>query len=124
MKEYFNTETGEIWTLAEIEKSYADFKYEISESPMEFDDYLDKLLREGSLSELAMNTDKVEEEVKAIRKRAGSKDACTDPDYKNGIARFVVEPGSAQGYVQEYDLVEGKERHRGFGTGCFWTDWE
>lgn len=47
MKLYKNIDTNEIWTLEEIKDSYESVKYEISDEPEEFEDYLDDLLQKG-----------------------------------------------------------------------------
>jgi hypothetical protein len=70
------------------------------------------------------NMNDVIREVEAIRSRYGV-DAVTSPSLSSdGVASYTVLPGEDQGYVQEYDLSTGLERHCGLGQGCYWTDWE
>ena len=71
-----------------------------------------------------MTFDDVINEVKGFRESYGD-DICTDP-VLNGynIARYTFQAGDSCGYVQEYDLDNGRERHCGLGNGSFWTEWE
>ena len=47
MKKFRNIDTNEIWTLDEVKEAYEQFKYEISDEPADFEDYLDDLLAQG-----------------------------------------------------------------------------
>lgn len=47
MKKFRNIDTNEIFTLEEVRESYEQFKYEISDEPVSFEDYLDDLLDQG-----------------------------------------------------------------------------
>ena len=70
-----------------------------------------------------MTKEYVINEVARLRNEFGTS-ICTDPEFINGLARYTFQPGEVCGYIQEYDLEEGKERHCGLGPGCFWTEWE
>jgi hypothetical protein len=73
----------------------------------------------------AANLEKVLEEVENYRQEHGEW-VCTLPRFVDAsTVAYTFMPGQeAAGYVQEYDLDTGAERHRGLGAGCFWTDWE
>ena len=47
MKTYKNLDTNEIWTMEEVKEAYEQFKYEISDAPVDFEEYLDNLLAQG-----------------------------------------------------------------------------
>lgn len=73
----------------------------------------------------AANLEKVLEEVEHYRQEHGEW-VCTLPRFVDAsTVAYTFMPGQeAAGYIQEYDLDTGAERHRGLGAGCFWTDWE
>ena len=47
MKTYKNLDTNKIWTLEEVKEAYEQFKYEISDGSVDFEEYLDNLLAQG-----------------------------------------------------------------------------
>ena len=51
-------------------------------------------------------------------------DICTPITVDRGVAHFTFDPDSASGYEMLIDLYTGQTSHKGFGQGCFWTDWE
>lgn len=47
MKRYKNFDTGEIWTLEEIKKSFDAVRYELPDPSIDFETYLENLLALG-----------------------------------------------------------------------------
>ena len=47
MKRYKNFDTGEIWTLEEIKKSFDNVRYELPDPDIDFETYLENLLALG-----------------------------------------------------------------------------
>ena len=78
---------------------------------------MDKLIR------IAENLEEVREVV-ANYKAAYGDEICTEVVVDEGIASYKFMPNDVTGYIMEVDLMTGKSRHCGNGTGCFWTDWE
>ena len=44
---YRNVDTGEVFTLEELKELYEQFKWEISDNPVDFEEYLEDLLNQG-----------------------------------------------------------------------------
>lgn len=44
---YRNIDTNEVYTLEEVKESYEKFKWEISDNPVDFEEYLENMLNQG-----------------------------------------------------------------------------
>lgn len=110
MKKFRNINTNEIWTMDEVKESYEQFKYEISDDPISFEDYLDNLLDQGNQGAGGL----VEVELYTADRETGTFIDTID-SIEDGIERIkkYEESDKQEGTFEEdfYDIVDGNHCH-------------